>query len=266
MRRLCSCLLVLVTVLGAACGSDDEDEASSDFERGCQAFCDAADSAGCGIDNCHSGCSFLEDQLGVCAPVYADLYACAAEGPVECVDGNPQPTSQDCLDQSLALAECVRMQPCLELCQTAEAAGCGGTPCVDRCVADEQASTFCSLEHDDLRECQLENGVVCQGGAPVASDACSALSTEFVTCVASNDPCAAQCMSAELAGCGGESRQACIAACTAILEGDTCASEYQQLLSCHGQSGLSCNGSEVASTAECSAQQSTYDSCVTAPQ
>jgi hypothetical protein len=265
MRRSCLLLLGLGLTLATACG-DDEDEASSDFERDCQAFCDAASSAGCGIDNCSAGCSYLEDQLGACVGAYGDLYACGAAGPVECVDGLPQPTTQDCLDESMALAECVQVQPCLDLCATADAAGCGGTPCVDRCVADEQASTFCSIEHSDLSDCQMENGVVCQGEAPVASEACSDLSAQFITCVASNDPCAAQCMSAELAGCGGESRQACMDACNAIVEGDLCPGEYQQLLECHGQNGLACNGAEVASTDACSSVQSSYDTCKTAGQ
>src|SRR5262245_50815116 len=130
MARLGLLLLVLVPALAIACGDDEEEGASTELERACRSFCDAASSAGCPLPNCSAGCSYLDDQFGACTDAYAALFSCAAEGDVECVNGYPQPTGTACLDQSVALGECVQQQPCLEFCAKAEPAGCGGQACL----------------------------------------------------------------------------------------------------------------------------------------
>ena len=260
MRKLGALLLVIGMAAAVGCG-DDEDDASTDFEKNCQKMCDAAEAAGCPIQGCSgAGCGYLEDQFGSCSGAYGSMLSCVADAPLECQNGLPIPANGACVEESLAFSECFQELPCRDFCASADAAGCGGETCVDRCMAEEQGSPFCSIEVEDLRECQTENGIVCSGGTPVPGEACSDHADQLLACVASDDPCAGDCMAAELAGCGGE-RQACVDACNLKLTDATCGSQYQQLVYCHGQNGVACNGTEPTSTPECTSQQESYETC-----
>jgi hypothetical protein len=258
-------ILAIAPVLVLACGDDEdgEDGPAPDLAEACEEYCAAAvDTPGCGeaLAGCESACTILADQLGgACEDAYASLYACAADGEFECMDGYPIPSGTECASEAFDLSQCLQEAPCLEFCDAAAAAGCGGAGCQDACKASQETS--CGFEIEDVMECEVAQGVVCLGAEPSFTPACKVEVLELAECLAYDDPCAGHCVAAEVEGCAGESRDACVSACQAAL-GGPCSSERERLLECDARYGVSCTAGAPVPSQSCQSEQESLDACI----
>jgi hypothetical protein len=206
----------------------------------------------------------MAEQMNACIDENAALYNCAAGLSWECTEDGPMPTTQGCVDESMALVACMQTAPCQGHCEAAIEAGCGGASmddCLTACATELEQMYRCDWELEDVYECHGSYGVRCENGEPISTDDCEEEFMDFADCVAWDDPCLGHCLVAEMAGCGGVSRDACVSDCEAERN-PACEWEYDNLMECHAREGVDCVSGEPVSNGGCSWEQEEYDSCV----
>lgn len=118
-RALTLLLAALLTVVGVACGSDDDSD-SADVESACRALCDQqGEATGCDGDDaawvadCKLGCPFVAANFAnACGAEATALFDCQAGLSYECeIVGEGEeirvPTTDGCVAQESALLSCI---------------------------------------------------------------------------------------------------------------------------------------------------------------
>lgn len=270
MRRLALAAMIMIpaALFVAACG-DDEEGSTSSFIEACEEYCEASFAVDCGlgltVDQCKAGCpTYAEQQRGLCLSEQEAVFRCAAPLEFKCMGEVSVPDAAACASEGQAFTVCQQEAPCKSFCAAAVKAGCGGASeeaCVASCKQDLMEIGFCSNDQNRLLACQGDEGVTCENGAP-RSAACTEEALDLADCAGFDDPCLGHCIAAEVAGCGGDSREACAADCQSKLGSlPNCQFDYENLLRCDANEGVTCDGSTAKSSAECSFEQQDFDAC-----
>ncbi len=146
---------------------------------------------------------------------------------------------------------------CLDYCDAQEAAGCAQQfITVEQCRAscglyESQLGGLCLTEYTATFECSAAAGFECIMGYPAPKGgACLSETNALLTCQ-EQASCISYCSSAVDAGCGGSDTASCETQCQAeredLADPYYCDFEYDDLLTCWGETGVTCsNGQAVA--------------------
>jgi hypothetical protein len=269
MRKTFHLALLAVALSGACGGSDTKDEGKA-LEEACIAVCDKAYNPSCGgltVEQCKSGCGLLETQLGgACVPEYTDFYNCAAGVEFECTANGPQPVGgAGCYTETQALSQCIQEMPCRSYC--AKKSACDGsdeTACVSACQATVDGNGSCDHDLENLRQCQGQQGLVCEGGK-ARTVGCTDDIKYYASCLSGSEgACGGYCWAVETAACGSASPADCKSACETEqgkAEAKGCGSYFSQRQACQIEHGIPCDGGKP-SIAGCSEEDWTYRNCL----
>ena len=139
---------------------------------------------------------------------------------------------------------------CEDYCEASSTANCGGltlTQCQAGCsLFPEQLGGFCIAEYTDTFECASQGTFTCQEETPIPNNtACASAAQALVACMDGLE-CKRFCAEAIAAGCGGGTEQHCLNTCEADLERyddiGGCDSDYERVLECWSDGGVTCDG------------------------
>ncbi len=213
--------------------TDGPDGAPPAGDTACARYCNAAnDVDGCErFEDCEATCEEAAELYGASCVAERDaVYECAVKDGLVCDGGHAVPAKGTCGYWLAALQEC---DICRSYCSRARNAGCEPADCMSDCEADRDLPG-CWHYGFGIWDCLASEPVSCAGVDPAIPEACAYEAESSAHCIAKADLCRGACLAVAAAGsaCTFDGQSACMTACDALLNQDSCANEFSDYAEC----------------------------------